>query len=151
VVASESRGAACWFANAYGGPPVEFEHLGINVTVLEPGQCSLYHAEVNQEAFLVLTGASTLLMEGEERALKPWDFFHCAPWTEHAFVGAGEGPGAIRWPAPTGAGTCGIRCRSLRRATGRAWGRTSDPDEVYATAEQFRRARPPYWARLPWV
>ena len=27
---------------------------------------------------------------------------------------------------------------------------TSDPDEVYATAERFRRERPPYWPRLPW-
>ena len=35
---SETRGAACWFANEYGEPPVEFEQLGINVTVLEPGQ-----------------------------------------------------------------------------------------------------------------
>ena len=27
---------------------------------------------------------------------------------------------------------------------------TSDPEQVYATAERFRRARPPYWSRLPW-
>jgi hypothetical protein len=27
---------------------------------------------------------------------------------------------------------------------------TSDPGEVYATAERFRRERPPYWSRLPW-
>jgi hypothetical protein len=34
---SETRGAACWFANEYGEPPIEFPQLGINVTVLEPG------------------------------------------------------------------------------------------------------------------
>jgi hypothetical protein len=33
---SDTRGAACWFANEYGEPPIEFPHLGINVTVLEP-------------------------------------------------------------------------------------------------------------------
>src|SRR3954471_20996115 len=47
---SETRGAACWCANEYGDPPVEFEQLGINVAVLEPGQSSVYHAETNQEA-----------------------------------------------------------------------------------------------------
>jgi hypothetical protein len=28
---------------------------------------------------------------------------------------------------------------------------TSDPEQVYAAAERFRRERPPYWRRLPWV
>jgi len=28
---------------------------------------------------------------------------------------------------------------------------TSDPEQVYASAERFRRERPPYWARLPWA
>ena len=36
-----------------------------------------------------------LLVEGQERPLKQWDFLHCAPWTEHVFVGAGDGPCAI--------------------------------------------------------
>ena len=46
---SETRGAACWFANEYSEPPIEFAQLGINVTVLEPGQSGVYHAETNQE------------------------------------------------------------------------------------------------------
>jgi hypothetical protein len=28
---------------------------------------------------------------------------------------------------------------------------TSDPGQVYATAERFRRERPAYWRRLPWA
>ena len=36
-----------------------------------------------------------LVVEGEERHLKPWDFFHCPPWTKHTFVGAGDGPCVI--------------------------------------------------------
>src|SRR5215475_3552557 len=51
---SQTRGAACWFENEYGHPPVEFTQLGINITVLEPGQSGVYHAEVNQDAVLVL-------------------------------------------------------------------------------------------------
>lgn len=68
-----------------------FDQLGINVAVLVPGQPScLYHREGDQEDFLVLAGDCRLLIEGEERPLRAWDFVHCPPWTEHVFVGAGE-------------------------------------------------------------
>ena len=53
-----------------------FEEFGINLTVLEPGETGLYHAEENQEAFLVLSGECVLLVESEERRLLAWDFFH---------------------------------------------------------------------------
>jgi hypothetical protein len=55
---SEKRGARCAFENEYGDPPVEFGQFGINVTVLEPGQTSLYHAEANQEAFSCSQGSA---------------------------------------------------------------------------------------------
>src|SRR5262249_17330154 len=89
---SETRGAACWFANEYGDPPVEFAQLGINITVLEPGQSSVYHAESNQEAFLVLAGECRLLGDGEERRLQAWDFLHPPPRPEPPFVGAAGRP-----------------------------------------------------------
>ena len=89
---SERRGARCAFENEYGDPPVEFAQLGINLTVLEPGQTGLYHAESNQEAFLVLSGECALLVEDEERRLGPGTSSTPPQWTGHAFVGAGEGP-----------------------------------------------------------
>ena len=149
---SQTRGAACWFANEYGESPIEFAQLGINVTVLEPGQSGVYHAEANQEGFLVLAGDCRLLVEGEERRLRAWDFFHCPPWTEHAFVGAGEGPcvivmvGAradpgVRYPVSEAAARYGASVAE----------ETSDWRKAYATAERFRRERPPSWARLPWA
>jgi len=55
----------------------------------------MYHGESEQEDFLVLSGECVLVIEGEERPLKAWDFVHCPPWTEHVFVGAGDGPCAI--------------------------------------------------------
>ena len=76
---SERRGGACNFESEERGPPVEFAQFGINVTFLEPGQNGLYHAESDQEAFLVLSGQCRLLVEGEERRLRPWDFFHSPP------------------------------------------------------------------------
>jgi uncharacterized cupin superfamily protein len=47
----------------------------------------MYHREENQEDFLVLAGDCKLLVEGEERPLKAWDFVHCPAWTDHVFVG----------------------------------------------------------------
>jgi uncharacterized cupin superfamily protein len=55
----------------------------------------MYHGENAQEDFLVLAGECLLLVDGEERPLKQWDFVHCPSWTEHVFVGAGSGPCAI--------------------------------------------------------
>ena len=78
------------------GDAAPFEHFGINIHVLNPGEPNAkYHAENAQEAFLVLEGECTLIVEGEERTLRKWDFFHAAPMTRHVFVGAGDGPCAI--------------------------------------------------------
>jgi uncharacterized cupin superfamily protein len=55
----------------------------------------MYHAESNQESFMVLEGECRLIVEGEERIMHRWDFFHCAPMTRHITVGAGDGPCAI--------------------------------------------------------
>ena len=68
-----------------------FEQVGINVAFLKSGQpACLYHREENQEDFLVLSGEGLLLVEGEERRLKAWDFFHCPAGTDHVLIGAGE-------------------------------------------------------------
>ena len=64
-----------------------FPHFGININVLEPGEAmGMYHRENGQEAFLVLSGECTLIVEGKERPLATWDFFYCAPGTEHIIV-----------------------------------------------------------------
>jgi uncharacterized cupin superfamily protein len=55
----------------------------------------LYHRENTQEGFLVLAGECLLIVEGEERKLKTWDFFHSPPATEHIVVGAGNGPAVV--------------------------------------------------------
>jgi uncharacterized cupin superfamily protein len=75
---------------------VHFPQIGINISVLAPGQPScMYHGEDEQEDFLVLSGECLLLVEGQERLLKAWDFVHCPAWTEHVFVGAGDGPSTL--------------------------------------------------------
>jgi uncharacterized cupin superfamily protein len=89
--ATGSLGAFCDFEGKR-----RFPGLGINLNVLQPGEpMSMYHRENRQEAFLVLAGECLLIVEGEERQLKTWDFFHCPPQTEHVIVGAGEGPSIV--------------------------------------------------------
>ena len=89
----EAFGAATTFENEEEAP---FKEFGINIQVLAPGQPNcMYHAENGQEDFLVLYGECLLIVEGEERRLRQWDFVHCPPWTRHVFVGAGKGPCAI--------------------------------------------------------
>jgi uncharacterized cupin superfamily protein len=55
----------------------------------------MYHCEDDQEDFLVLSGECLLIVEGEERPLRAWDFVHCPAGTEHIFVGTGDGPCVI--------------------------------------------------------
>jgi uncharacterized cupin superfamily protein len=84
---AEGRGAFCDFEGAQ-----DFPQLGINVQVLEPGQAmSMYHWEADQEDFLVVAGEAILIIEGDERPLRQWDFVHCPPHTKHTIVGADEG------------------------------------------------------------
>jgi uncharacterized cupin superfamily protein len=56
---------------------------------------SMYHWEADQEDFLVLSGEALLLVEGDERPLRAWDFVHCPAGADHTIVGAGSGPAVI--------------------------------------------------------
>jgi uncharacterized cupin superfamily protein len=73
-----------------------FPQLGFNVIVLGAGEpIGMYHWEADQEDFLILAGEALLLVEGEERPLRQWDFVHCPRGTEHMILGAGTGPCAL--------------------------------------------------------
>ena len=51
--------------------------------VFGPGEAmAMYHWEVDQEDFLVVSGEALLIVEGEERPLRAWDFVHCPPEDE---------------------------------------------------------------------
>ena len=75
----------------FEGEHARFEQLGVNLSILRPGEpACMYHREGAQEGFLVLSGEALLVIEGEERTLRTWDFVHCPPGTDHVLVGAGE-------------------------------------------------------------
>jgi len=84
----EGRGAFCIFE----GEP-EFSQYAMHLVSLAPGEpMAMYHWEADQEDFLVLSGEALLIVEGEERPLRRWDFVHCPPGTKHVILGAGAGP-----------------------------------------------------------
>ena len=85
---ADGRGAVCDFEG-----DLEFPQLGVNPFVLAPGEpMAMYHWEADQEDFLVVAGQALLIVEGEERPLRTWDFVDCPPHTKHVIVGAGDRP-----------------------------------------------------------
>ena len=140
---ADGRTAVCHFEGDVG-----FAQLGINLSVLEPGEAmAMYHWEADQEDFLVVAGEALLIIEGEERPLKAWDFVHCPAGTKHTIVGAGDGQSIVI--------AVGARDRSVDNPdwggytvdeTARRHGvsvelDTSEPDEAYAHLDRRRPAR----------
>ena len=90
---AEGRGGVCVVADDFEGWRRGADQLGVNPFVLQPGEPNaMYHWEADQEAYLVLSGEATLVIEGEERSLRKWDFVHLPPRTKHVLIGAGTGP-----------------------------------------------------------
>jgi len=70
--------------------------VGVNLFVLGPGEpMAMYHWEADQEGFLVLSGEATLIIDGEERTIRQWDYVHCPPGVPHTRIGAGSEPCVI--------------------------------------------------------
>jgi hypothetical protein len=78
-----------------------------------------------------------VIIEGEERTVRRWDFVHCPPGTKHTIVGSGDGPCLI------------LAVGARDRSTGPDWGaytvddaalrhdagverETTEPREAYA-------------------
>jgi uncharacterized cupin superfamily protein len=116
----------------------DFPQIGAALFVLGPGEpIGMYHWEANQEGFLVLSGEGLLLIEGEERPLRQWDFVHCPSGTNHIVLGAGDAPCVV------------LAVRAREHGTEETWGgypvdelalrhgagvahETNDADEAYA-------------------
>jgi uncharacterized cupin superfamily protein len=114
-----------------------FPHFGINISVLEPGErIGMYHREHAQEAFLVLAGECILIVEGEERRLTTWDFFYCAPRTEHIIVASGEESAVVLAVGARGRGVGGgivyPVCEAAARHGASVVEETTDPAVAYA-------------------
>lgn len=125
-----------------------FPEVGINLTVLEPGKAACrYHREAAQEDFLVLAGEALLLVNGEKRALKTWDFVHCPAGVSHVFVGAGAGPCAIlmigrRRPDNELFYPANADAREYGAETPQP---TPDPRVAYSDVERFEKVEAPRW------
>lgn len=132
---------------------VTFQQVGVTVYVLPRGKPStMYHAETDQEGFLVVRGQCLLLVEGEERPLREWDFFHCAPNTMHGFVGVSDEPCVIVMiGARKEEGTILYERNEAALKHGAGVERTTpDPSEAYAPFPHWELGRPDCWDALPW-
>ena len=116
----------------------EFPQVGITLYVLGPGEpIGMYHWEADQEDFLVLFGEALLLVEGEERPLRQWDFVHCPVGTKHIIIGAGQTPcgvlavGAREHQDPATWGGYPVDDVALRHDAG-VERETTDAEEAYA-------------------
>ena len=147
----DAFGSGCVFEGREGAP---FPQLGINISVVQPGQpLCLYHEEDAQEDFLVLAGECVLLVNGEKRPLEAWDFVHSPAGTEHVIVGAGDGlsivlavgarrePERLRYP----------HSELAERYGASAEADTTEPQEAYARFERPEPKRPDYWNEVPWA
>ncbi len=130
---AEGRGSVCSF-----GDEAEFPQVGVNLFVLGPGEpMGMYHWEADQEDFLVVSGEALLIVEGEERPLRQWDFVHCPAGTKHIIVGAGDAPcavlavGAREHQAGADWGGYTVDEAALRHGAG-AEQETTEPTEAYA-------------------
>jgi uncharacterized cupin superfamily protein len=102
---------------------------------------AMYHWEEDQEDFLVLAGEALLIVEGEERPLRAWDFVHCPPKAKHVIVGAGDSRCLL------------VAVGARDKSVGDNWGgytvdetaarhgasvdeETTEPDEAYAKVAQ---------------
>jgi uncharacterized cupin superfamily protein len=133
--------------------PQRFEQIGYTISVVQPGQPSgLYHAESNQEDFLVLAGECLALIEGEERALRQGDFVHCPPGTAHCFVGAGSAPCVILMVgARTTAKEITFPVWDVARGHGAGVDKdTNSPAEAHAPLPHWMPKRPEFDG-VPWA
>jgi uncharacterized cupin superfamily protein len=135
----EGRGEALYFTGT-GDEDISahFAQLGVNLFVLHPGEpIGRYHWEADQEGFLVLAGEALLIIEGEERELRQWDFVHCPPHAQHMILGAGErdcvvlAVGSREHDGTPGWGRYTVDDAALRHGCG-VQEETGDPDVAYA-------------------
>ena len=107
---------------------------------------AMYHWEADEESFLVLAGEAILIVEGEERPLRAWDFVHCPPETKHVIVGAGDSRCLL------------VAVGARDKSVGENWGgytvdevaarhnasadeATTEPDEAYANVPKRQPTR----------
>jgi uncharacterized cupin superfamily protein len=116
-----------------------FPQIGININVLQPGQpMAMYHHENAQEGFLVVAGECLLIVEGEERQFRTWDFFHSPPETKHVIVATGDRPAVVVAVGARGRGIGGgvvyPVCSTAAKHGASVARVTTDAREAYASA-----------------
>jgi uncharacterized cupin superfamily protein len=134
---ADGRGAVCVALDDFEGERQTVQ-FGVNPFVLMPGEpMAMYHWEADQEGFLIVAGEAVLIVEGEERPLRAWDFFHCPPNTQHVIVGAGNGPCVVIAIGARDHDELGFPVDDVARRCGASVGAdTSDGGVAYASVPE---------------
>ena len=92
----------------------------------------------------MLAGECLLLVEGEKRRLRAWDFVHFPPGTNHALVGAGEAPCLVLMVGarPDGRGIHYPIAEVAQRHGASVEQATDSPHEAYAPFRHWEPGRP---------
>lgn len=137
--------AVCRFG---GEGEAHFDDLGVSMYWLQPGKpMSMYHHEAGQEDFLIVRGEGILIIEGEERPLRTWDFVHCPPRTPHTILATGDEPAlivAVGARKEKGSARYPIEPAAVRHGAG-------VPDPSVSSQEAYARFGPPRRGPAPAV
>ena len=85
------------------------------------------------------------LVNGEEKPLETWDYFHCPAGVSHVLVGAGDGPCAV---LAIGARTAELhypRNETARKYNAETPEATPDPRVAYSDAPRWEKTERPDW------
>ncbi len=123
---------------------------GFTIRVVPPGRSAgLYDAESVDENFLILAGECVLIVEDQERRVRPWDFVHCPPMTGHTFVNTGTEPCVI---LATGNRRDDLERIYPRSETALRYDASVEADTATpARKGEWKVERPPFWEELPWA
>ena len=78
----------------------------------------------------MLSGEAALVVEGEERPLRQWDFVHCPPKAKHTIIGGGSGPCLV------------VAIGARDRSVGSDWGGYTVDEAAARHGASVKRARP---------
>ena len=92
----------------------------------------------------MVAGEGIAIVEGEERPLGQWDYFHCPPETPHILVATGDAPFVYVAVSPRREGSSLVypRDETAARHGASVDSDTTDPREAYAERKSWFASYP---------
>ena len=75
--------------------------LSTGIVTFAPGATNATHFHNAEESVIVIEGKGTLVLQGQEHQLKPYDGALITPGTHHRFINTGDVPFVVSWAYAT--------------------------------------------------